>query len=67
VELEDEEAVVATWHIVGEDEVDLEKKHISWKSPLGKALLKKGADDVITVKRPDGATLEYTVLAVRYG
>ena len=67
VELEDEEAAVATWHIVGEDEVDLEQRHISWKSPLGKALLKKGVDDVVTVKRPDGATLEYTVLAVRYG
>ena len=67
VELEDEEAAVATWHIVGEDEVDLEQRHISWKSPLGRALLKKGVDDVITVKRPDGETLEYTVLAVRYG
>ncbi len=67
VDLEDEEAVVATWHIIGEDEVDLEKRHISWKSPLGRALLKKGVDDVVTVKRPDGETQEYTVLAVRYG
>ncbi len=67
VDLEDDEGALSTWHIVGEDEVDLERRHISWRSPLGRALLKKTVDDTMAVRRPDGATLEYTVLAVRYG
>ncbi len=67
VDLEDDEGALSTWHIVGEDEVDLERRHISWRSPLGRALLKKTVDDTVAVRRPDGATLEYTVLAVRYG
>ena len=67
VDLEDDEGALSTWHIVGEDEVDLERRHISWRSPLGRALLKKTVDDTVAVRRPDGATLEYTVLAVRNG
>ena len=51
--------------IVGTDEVDLDRNHISWVSPLGRALMKASAGDEIVLHAPRGA--EYlTVLEVRY-
>ena len=51
--------------IVGTDEVDLERNHISWVSPLGRALMKSAAGDSVVLQAPRGA--EYlTVLDVRY-
>ena len=51
--------------IVGTDEVDLERNHISWVSPLGRALLKSGAGDRVVLRAP-GGTEYLTVLEVRY-
>ncbi len=51
--------------IVGTDEVDLNRNHISWKSPLGRALLKSTAGDCVVLEAPNG-TEELTVLEVRY-
>jgi len=51
--------------IVGTDEVDLERGHISWASPLGRALVKAAEDDEVVLHAPGGdETL--TVLEVRY-
>src|ERR687886_339235 len=51
--------------IVGTDEVDLKRHHISWVSPLGRALLKSTAGDRVVLQAPGGS--EYlTVLEVRY-
>jgi transcription elongation factor GreB len=51
--------------IVGTDEVDLDRNHISWASPLGRALMKAGAGDEIVLRAPRGT--EYlTVLDVWY-
>src|ERR1700744_4203705 len=51
--------------IVGADEVDLNRNHISWVSPLGRALLKSAEGDEIVLHAPRGT--EYlTVLDVRY-
>ncbi len=51
--------------IVGTDEVDLERNHISWVSPLGRALLKSAAGDEVVLQAPSG--MEYlTVLEVSY-
>jgi len=51
--------------IVGTDEVDLNRKHISWVSPLGRALMKSAAGDRIVLQAPGGA--EYLdVLEVCY-
>ncbi len=51
--------------IVGTDEVDLDRNHISWMSPLGRALLKSAAGDEVVLHAPAG--IEYlTVLEVRY-
>lgn len=51
--------------IVGTDEVDLERNHVSYVSPLGRALLKSAAGDTVVLQAPSGAE-ELTVLEVRY-
>jgi transcription elongation factor GreB len=40
--------------IVGTDEVDLDRKHISWVSPLGRALMKSAAGDRVILQAPGG-------------
>jgi transcription elongation factor GreB len=66
VELEDEEGEKRVYRIVGEDEIDSNGGHISWRSPIGRALLGKRAGDVITVRRPAG-DVELEITVVRYG
>ena len=51
--------------IVGADEVDLDRNHISWISPLGRALLKAGPGDTVVLRAP-GGTEELEILDVRY-
>jgi transcription elongation factor GreB len=51
--------------IVGTDEVDLTRNHISWVSPLGRALMKSKAGDSVVVHLP-GGTQNLTVLEVCY-
>jgi transcription elongation factor GreB len=51
--------------IVGTDEVDLNRNHISWVSPLGRALMKSAAGDRIVLQVPSG-TAYLTVLEVCY-
>ena len=51
--------------IVGTDEVDLNRGHISWVSPLGRALMKSAAGDTVVLHAP-GGTEHLTVLEVRY-
>jgi transcription elongation factor GreB len=51
--------------IVGIDEVNLERNHISWASPLGRALMKAAEDDEVVLRAP-GGTETLTVLEVRY-
>ena len=51
--------------IVGTDEIDLSRNHISWVSPVGCALMKSAAGDSVVVHLPRGSE-ELTVLEVRY-
>ena len=51
--------------IVGLDEVDLDRNHISWMSPLARALMKSGAGDHVVLHAP-GTTEPLHVLEVRY-
>ncbi|MEO6966017.1 MAG: transcription elongation factor GreB [Acidobacteriaceae bacterium] len=51
--------------IVGTDEVDLDRNHISYVSPLGRALMKSEAGDSVVLHAP-GGTETLTVLEVRY-
>ncbi|MDB9752411.1 transcription elongation factor GreA [Pelagibacteraceae bacterium] len=43
-----------TYKIVGQDEADIKKKFIFYKSPIGKALIGKNKDDMLTVNTPSG-------------
>ena len=51
--------------IVGVDEVDLERHHISWVSPLARALMKAGPGDSVVLRAP-GGTEHLEILDVRY-
>jgi transcription elongation factor GreB len=51
--------------IVGADEVDLHRNHISWVSPLGRALMKSAPGDHVTLQAP-GGTESLIVLEVSY-
>jgi transcription elongation factor GreB len=51
--------------IVGTDEVDLHRNHISWVSPLGRALMRSAAGDSVVLEAP-GGTEHLEVLEVRY-
>jgi transcription elongation factor GreB len=51
--------------IVGTDEIDINRNHISWVSPLGRALMKSAAGDSVVLQLP-GGTEYLTVLEVCY-
>ncbi|HEY7790661.1 MAG TPA: transcription elongation factor GreB [Vicinamibacterales bacterium] len=51
--------------IVGTDEVDLDRRHISWVSPLARALMKAGAGDRVLLRAP-GKVDRLEILDVRY-
>jgi len=51
--------------IVGVDEVDLDRSHISWVSPLARALMKAGPGDRVVLHAP-GNTEHLEILEVRY-
>src|SRR3954468_24185100 len=51
--------------IVGVDEVDLNRHHISWMSPLARALMKSGPGDTVILRAP-GMTEELQIVDVRY-
>jgi len=54
-----------TVSIVGTDEVNLDRNHISWASPLGRALMRAAEEDEVVLQAP-GGTETLTVLEVRY-
>jgi transcription elongation factor GreB len=54
-----------TIQIVGVDEVDTKRGHVSWISPIARALLKKRNGDVATLATPTGDQ-EIEILKVRY-
>ena len=61
----DATGVERTVSIVGTDEVDLNRNHISWVSPLGRALMKSTTGDSVVLNAP-GGTENLTVLDVWY-
>ena len=54
-----------TYKIVGEDEADLKKNLIYFKSPVGKALIGKNKKDLITVVTPSGEK-KFEIVEVKY-
>jgi transcription elongation factor GreB len=65
VTVEDEDGGSATYRIVGVDEIDGSNGDISWKSPVGRALLGKTTGDTVVVKWHAG-TRELTVGDIEY-
>jgi transcription elongation factor GreB len=57
-----EERVVS---IVGQDEVSLHRKYISWVSPLAKTLMKAAVGDTVVLRAP-GGTEQLKISGVRY-
>lgn len=54
------------YKIVGEDESDLSKNKISFKSPIARALIGKNQGDFIEVVTPGGDVNEFEVKKVEY-
>jgi transcription elongation factor GreB len=59
----DEEKTVT---IVGVDEVDADNGHVSWISPIARALLKAQQGDVVELRTPHGVE-PIEVVGIRYG
>ncbi|GAA0840737.1 transcription elongation factor GreB [Cupriavidus pauculus] len=51
--------------IVGMDEVDLDNNHVSWISPIAKALIKAREGDTVALRTPAGVE-QIDILEVRY-
>lgn len=57
VTISNEEEKNFTYQIVGEDEFDIQKGLISWRSPMAKALLGKKEGDEVTIQKPKGSEI----------
>lgn len=51
--------------VVGADEVDLDRRHVSWLSPLARALMKSEPGDRVALHAPAGSE-DLQILEVRY-
>jgi transcription elongation factor GreB len=65
VVLTDEDGDEKTWRIYGEDEVDVAKGILSWKSPIARAILGKSAGEAARFEAPGGQR-EVEIVEVRY-
>ncbi|MRI34378.1 transcription elongation factor GreB [Endozoicomonas sp. OPT23] len=54
LELENEEGEILVCRIVGTDEIDTSKGHITIDSPMARAVLGKQVDDEVSVNTPSG-------------
>ena len=65
VDLEDPEGRTVTYQLVGEHETDGARGRISYRSPIGAALMRRSTDDDVEVETPNGRR-RFTIVAVRY-
>ena len=63
--LETEDGARSRYRIVGPDEFDMAPGYISMDSPLGRALLRRGIDEEVSVLTPGGSRL-YVIVAIEY-
>ena len=63
--LEDDDGAELTYQLVGEDEIDAAAGRISWRSPIGAALLGKEEGTDVRVETPSGRK-QLTIAEVRY-
>jgi transcription elongation factor GreB len=60
-----EDGEEVSYQLVGEDEIDTANGRISWRSPIGQAVLGKSLDDEVKVKLPVGQKV-FTITDVKY-
>ncbi|GAB5541806.1 MAG: transcription elongation factor GreB [Sandaracinaceae bacterium] len=65
VVLEDDDGALVTYQLVGEHETDAGRGRISYRSPVGAALMRKNLDDEVRVQTP-GGTRTLTISEIRY-
>lgn len=65
VEVVDEEGNNKKFTIVGIDEVDTSRGHISWQSPIGKTLLGKEEGDDVLIRVPAG-DINFEIISIEY-
>lgn len=68
VGIEDEDGNAISYQIVGADEIDLGDsvlRRISYRSPLGRALLKRQVGDTVVFAKPSGEA-ELTIVSIAY-
>lgn len=65
VTLEQDDGATVTYRIVGPDETDAQKGHISIDSPLAKALLRKQVGDEVTIRVAEHETT-YVLIDIHY-
>jgi transcription elongation factor GreB len=65
VQVEDDAGTETEFRIVGPDEIDPARRHVSMDSPLARALLGKRLDDEVTIEIPGGQRT-YAVVGIRY-
>ena len=65
VGVEDEDGKAIRYQIVGADEIDLAKGRISYRSPLGRALLKRQVGETVVFAKPSGEA-ELTIVSIAY-
>ena len=66
VTVSDDRGEERTFRIVGADETDTQKGWISWKSPVGRALIGKQIDDSVSIVTPS-KTVEYIIEEIETG
>jgi len=66
VEVEDEQGQRRKYTLVGPDESDPTQGRLSFKSPMGKSLMKRRVGDVVVVHRPVG-DIELEIVSVSFG
>jgi transcription elongation factor GreB len=66
VQVEDDNGVQKVWQLVGEDESEPSDGKISWRSPIGRLLLGKRVGGEFSFRRPDGKTVEYSILSITF-
>lgn len=65
VTVSDEEGNEKSYSIVGIDEVDTSKGYLSWKSPIGSALLTKEEGDEVIIRTPQGEIV-FEIISIEY-
>lgn len=61
----DDDGKKKVYVIVGEDEIDTAARRISWKSPIGRGLLKAKVGDVVDIETPGGG-VQLEIVSITY-